>query len=108
PPDLQPLLSRHGKVSRQPASRRACRVVVVIADWHHVPRPLFDADLEAAAGRKLTADKLDTLYEQHVADVKAVQAEQRALLLDLAAAGVREVGLEGFTPEDVPHWKDRL
>jgi hypothetical protein len=42
-------------------------VVVLIADWHHVPRPPFDADAEAAAGRKLTADELDRLQEEHVA-----------------------------------------
>jgi len=56
--DLLKQLPGVGKVEVLVAVDKPALRIVHLADWHFVPRELFDADMEAAHGRTLTeADK---------------------------------------------------
>jgi hypothetical protein len=86
-------VSRDGP-SGQPAAR-----IVHVLDWHLIP-----PDLHA-----LDAGKAGQSYEEHLADVEQVQAEQVELLLALIGHhGPGEVLVEGLTEEGVEMWNVRV
>jgi hypothetical protein len=87
-------------VSRQLTSAPVVRRVIQIDDWHYVPREAFAVDLRTS-DPDVTHAAIDEAYETHMADVKAVQAEQVELLRSLALLGGGEVFIEGLTAEDM-------
>jgi hypothetical protein len=68
------------------------RLLVHVLDWHLVPR-----------------DAIPEPYAQHLADVDAVQAEQRDLLRCLASAlGLKAVYAEGVTTENEAAFREQV
>lgn len=85
------------------------RRIVHLRDWHFVPKDLFAADVQTAAGRDLTPGEVDRLYERHLMEVEAVQLEQVAVLRCLIRHhGLRRVYAEGLTPKDVPNFREQI
>jgi hypothetical protein len=69
------------------------RRIIHILDYHLVPRKLHEGPEP---------------YEQHVAEVRAVQEEQRNLLRHLVTGlRLKRVYLEGLTAETVPAYRRR-
>lgn len=87
-----------------PESYLLTRKVIHVCDWHHLPKDVFAADLQLTAD--YIADELDRHYEQHLADVEAVQAEQIEQLRALIRQhGLKRPWVEGLTEDDMPAFR---
>lgn len=74
--------------------------IIHLRDWHFVPRDAFIIDQEHVYRRKLTAEQIDRLYAEHLAQVEIVQLEQMAILRCLIRQnGLRAVLVEGMTTQ---------
>ena len=91
------------KVEVLVASDRPTHRIIHIADWHFVPRAAFAADLRDQAEDPISDAEIDTLYAEHLDEVRRVQSTQRRLLTELIAFhGLCEVFCEGLTDSDMP------
>jgi len=61
------------------AAKKPAQRIIHILDWHYVRAVPLEIDIKQQTGRDLTKDEFDRLYEQHLGEVEAVQAEQAAL-----------------------------
>jgi len=88
-------VTRHG--SDKPTHR-----IIHILDWHLVDRPAFYVDMiDVTEGEPPTDQELAKWYDEHLAEVEAVQQQQHAALLHLAKHhGLTHVHLEGLTDAD--------
>jgi hypothetical protein len=85
-----------------PASKPTHRIIH-LQDWHWVPRDLFAADVRRSAGKPLSNDEVDALYEQHLDEVELAQKEQVVIIGTL---GVTRILAEGFTKEELANFHD--
>jgi hypothetical protein len=67
--------------------------VIHILDWHYLPENRFRLDTP------------DGDYYKFLDEVEALQAQQRALI---RAMGVKAVFLEGLTPANPAHYRERV
>ena len=85
------------------------RRIIHIRDWHFVAREDFAAELSGAEEGSLSKDDLEPRYEEFLAEVEAVQAEQRALLRHLIKRhGITSVHIEGLSSENMPAFLQRI
>lgn len=99
PPD-DAELAKLAKVDVTPARMERKRQIVHAADYHFVPRNAYAADLRSLEPDITEAD-IEADYKEHLATVKKVQAEQRALLEYLISRhDVKAVHQEGLTDRD--------
>ena len=88
-------------VNRKPDPENQKREVIHVGDWHYIPRDTFAADLLANRSN-YSADEIDDLYSEHLADVEAVQAEQVEQLKSLIRhRDLKHVWVEGLAHEDM-------
>jgi hypothetical protein len=81
--------------------------IVHVANWHPVPKELFDVDLEHDEGRKITGAELDDYYAA-LLEIEIVQTQQ--LVVEIGrrtgkrhspvAAGTQRGGLEVGTVDE--------
>jgi hypothetical protein len=88
-------------VSRHVTSEPIVRRVIQIDDWHYVRLEPFAADLQES-NPSISFEDIDFAHEDHIADVRAVQAEQLEVLRALTKLGVKEVFVERLMVEDMP------
>jgi hypothetical protein len=89
-------------VERLPARAERKRQIVQICDWHIVPPEAYASDLRSQDAT-ITDDEIEVSYRELLAEVEAVQAEQRKLLVYLIERyDVQSVHVEGLTEADVP------
>ena len=74
-------------------AKHATRRVIHVLDWHFVSRESFEADTPGAD------------YQEHLAEVRSVQANQRMLLESL---DVQAVYIESLTQENKEQFKRQL
>jgi hypothetical protein len=83
--------------------------IIHLRDWHFVPGDLYALDLRNGAGRELSDQEIDRLYQEHLLEVEAVQQEQMALLRCLIRHhGLKRIYAEGLTAKDVPNYAEKV
>jgi hypothetical protein len=107
--DLLKQLPGVGKVEVLVAVEKPTQRIIHLADWHFVPRNLFDIEMEQAHGRKLTEADKDALYRQLLLQVEVVQIQQLGVLRCLIKHhGLKQVFQEGLTKERLSAFKERV
>lgn len=92
-----------------PASKGATHRIIHIRNWHFVPKADFAADLRSLEGEALSDEEIDTRYDEFLAEVDTVQAEQRKLLMSLIENhGLKQVAIEGLTKDEMPTFDKRI
>jgi len=93
-----------GTTAKKPTSR-----IIHLRDWHFVPKELYALDMKTAHGREMTADEIDRLHQELLLEVELVQIEQMAVLRCLIKHhGLKRVFSEGFSPDELENYKDRI
>jgi hypothetical protein len=81
--------------------------IIQLRDWHYVPPELFALDVRQVAGRPLSDEAVEKLYQKHLLEVELVQIEQGVLLRCLVEHhGLRRVLAEGLTPQGLANFKE--
>jgi hypothetical protein len=81
--------------------------IIQLRDWHYVPPNLFALDVRQVAGRPLSDEAVDKLYQKLLLKVELVQIEQGAILGCLVKHhGLRRVLVEGLTPQGIENYKE--
>jgi hypothetical protein len=81
--------------------------IIHLRDWHFVPKELFALEARHSAGRPLSDEEVNSLYEQNLLDVELVQIEQEAILRCLVRHHeLRSVLVEGLTPHGLTKYRE--
>lgn len=110
-PDAEALRSLPGvhSVVVHPASKDATHRIIHIRNWHFVPKADFAADLRSLEGEALSDEEIETRYDEFLAEVDTVQAEQRMLLMSLIEHhGLKQVAIEGLTKHEIAAFEKRI
>lgn len=92
-----------------PASKDATHRIIHIRNWHFVPKADFAADLRSLEGEALSDEKIETRYDEFLAEVDTVQAEQRKLLMSLIEHHrLKQVAIEGLTKHEIAAFEKRI
>ncbi len=91
------------------AVKKTTSRIIHLRDWHYVPKELYALDMKEAHGRELTDDEIDRLHQELLLEVELVQLEQMAVLRCLIKRhGLKRVFSEGFSPDELENYKDRI
>lgn len=83
--------------------------IIHICDWHFVDKERFTIDVRDESTTPLSDAEVDELFEQHRADVGAIQKQQKRVIRTLVKQhGIKQVFHEGFTPEQLPAYKRHI